>query len=210
MRGVWSHRALVGARHPENSLAAVDHAAEQGVPGVEVDVFWHRDRFVLAHDRPTGGEPTLEAALERQPGLAFWLDLKNLRELTRPRRRRLRDLLGDHGQLGRSFVESGHWRGLKRLKASGVPIAYTLGWSSLVDRRRTAEWVRRLDPDGLCLSLRVYRAWADRLPQRRLHLFTARRWADVVELRRKDPRVGIVLTELPPPETGWPAGHHPG
>ncbi|SRR6266700_2537830 len=48
---VYAHRGAHGPDRPENSAAAVEHAIEIGVPGVEIDVCSLRDgTLVAAHD----------------------------------------------------------------------------------------------------------------------------------------------------------------
>ena len=73
------HTGCVGTK--DNSLEAIDKAAEYGVGVVEFDIRFNDKEHILSHDAPVGGEPTLREALLRvkqYDGLKANIDVKEV------------------------------------------------------------------------------------------------------------------------------------
>jgi glycerophosphoryl diester phosphodiesterase len=73
---IFGHRGS-RATHPENTLAAFQHAIECGADGVELDV-WPRgeDQLVVTHDWTDASLPTLDEVLALEAPDSFWFDIE--------------------------------------------------------------------------------------------------------------------------------------
>jgi hypothetical protein len=86
---IWAHRGYASG-HDMNSLGSFRHAFDLGASGVELDILYSPEtaRFMVAHNlpSPSGTEKVLyldELFEELGDKGYFWLDIKNLRELSR-------------------------------------------------------------------------------------------------------------------------------
>ncbi|MBV7315683.1 glycerophosphodiester phosphodiesterase [Shewanella sp. NIFS-20-20] len=89
---VLAHRGAHDV-HQENSMAAFTSAFERGVAGIELDVYFdpEHSQFIVSHDEPTAStlaSHLLLANVLQQFGtqLYYWVDFKNLGELSNPQR----------------------------------------------------------------------------------------------------------------------------
>ncbi|MDF1535042.1 MAG: glycerophosphodiester phosphodiesterase [bacterium] len=114
---VWGHKGYTSS-HEKNSLESFQHAFEIGAAGVEFDIRYDTaldDSFIVSHNFPyalkSGKLLTLEEVLGKLGDKGyFWLDIKNLRELsgndTVKAADRMLDLLEKYRLSDRIIVES--------------------------------------------------------------------------------------------------------
>lgn len=119
---VWAHRGYA-SEHEMNSLESFRHAFDLGAAGVELDILYTPEtaRFMVAHNLPSpSGEKRalhLDELFEELGDKGyFWLDIKNLRELSRKdiveAADSLHDLLDRYSLKDRAIVESKIAQGL--------------------------------------------------------------------------------------------------
>ncbi len=146
-----AHRGAHDAQHPENSLAAIEHAIRLGAAAVEFDV-WSlgRGRLVVAHDPPpesTGAavEPFLEAIARSAVLLNF--DWKGPRDEDR-----VGPLLASYGLVDRTIVSADDPRPLRMMK-EGIPRLTTgLSWEVELSPDRVPALLREARADALMLD----------------------------------------------------------
>lgn len=84
MLKIFAHRGFVTENSPENSIAALKKANQLNFQGVEFDLWFFNDQFVIVHDQPDQNIinklPNLKDFLNLQQDKLFWLDFKNLNQ----------------------------------------------------------------------------------------------------------------------------------
>ena len=126
---IWAHRGGDTAKYSPNSPEAVSDAFAKGFDGVELDIYFDRelDKIIVSHDRPyvkqDGNLVTLNAMSRPSSGW-FWLDLKNLGELTGDDVKRFVKILAELGFVDRTLVESTALGKLIYMDIQGIQTIY--------------------------------------------------------------------------------------
>jgi len=199
---LWAHRGFHGGDPArENTVEALLAADRIGFPGVELDLFWWRNRLVVRHDPPEGGDdaaaaPALADFLDvLPPRLQLYLDFKNLTARNAPEvARPLRELLERRGALGRTYVESKHPDALAALRRV-VPGVNTLLWiTDPSDREAVRAAVERSGTHALSLEhSRITEAFLRDFADLLIHTFTVNDAERARALARAG--VDVILTD---------------
>ncbi len=150
-----AHRGAHDAQHPENSLAAIEHAIRLGAAAVEFDV-WSlgRGRLVVAHDPPPESataasvEPFLEAIARSAVLLNF--DWKGPRDEDR-----VGPLLASYRLLDRTIVSADHPQPLRVMKLSMPQLTTGLSWEAELSVDQVPALLREARADALMLDYHV-------------------------------------------------------
>jgi len=126
---LWAHRGY-HKDHPENSLEAFRAAKIRGYEGIELDVFYFENEFVISHDDPSSNSDTLltldEVFYEFNTGLYYWVDLKNLNAINVESSGNIMlELLSKYQIQDRVFIESKEIEQLDKYTKKGIQ---TLWW----------------------------------------------------------------------------------
>lgn len=82
MLKIFAHRGFVTNKSPENSIFALKEAIKLDFHGIEFDLWFLEDQFVIVHDQPSKDAinklPKLKDFLDLQENKLFWLDFKNI------------------------------------------------------------------------------------------------------------------------------------
>jgi glycerophosphoryl diester phosphodiesterase len=204
-----AHRGAHDAQHPENSLAAIEHAIQLGAAAVEFDV-WSLGggRLVVAHDRPPMSEthkslpslqggagegadaaplaavgPFLEAIARSSVLLNF--DWKGPQDEDR-----VGPLLASYGLLDRTIVSADDPRPLRVMKQATPRLTTGLSWETALSPDQVAMLLREAHADALMLDYHVVSpaiATAVRAANAGLFLWTVTDTATFDSLRRFAP-----------------------
>jgi glycerophosphoryl diester phosphodiesterase len=150
-----AHRGAHDAQHPENSLAAIEHAIRLGAAAVEFDV-WSLGGggLVVAHDLPPDSataaavEPYLEAIARSAVLLNF--DWKGPRDEDR-----IGPLLASYGLVDRTIVSADHPRPLRVMKQSTPQLTTGLSWEWKLSPEQVPTLLRDAHADALMLDYHV-------------------------------------------------------
>ncbi len=150
-----AHRGAHDAQHPENSLAAIEHAIRLGAAAVEFDV-WSLGggRLEVAHDPPPDSapgvavEPFLEAIARSAVLLNF--DWKGPRDEDR-----VGLLLASYGLLDRTIVSADDPRPLRVIKQSMPQLTSGLSWEADLPPDQVSSLLREAQADALMLDYHV-------------------------------------------------------
>ena len=144
-----------------NSLESVRVAIEAGVDIAEFDLNVNSaGELVISHDRPKGGEPTVDAALAevaKSPKLRINIDCKN-----KSRLEKLPALIAKHGLEKRFFLTGiGEKKvAVVRAKYPGAPYLVSAAFDLNKPNRKQraeelAERVKKLGGIGICIHFRM-------------------------------------------------------
>lgn len=83
---IFAHRGYSDSKDRQNTVLSVDKAKSLGFDGVEVDIFYLSNSLLMTHDPvPLEQEKELDSLdqiLKYQDQLLYWLDFKNLQDLS--------------------------------------------------------------------------------------------------------------------------------
>lgn len=79
---IFAHRGFATKKAPENSLASLRQAHQQNFSGIEFDVWFIDNSFVINHDMPEKNKilPQLREYFIFKNDFEYWIDFKNLDE----------------------------------------------------------------------------------------------------------------------------------
>lgn len=82
MTRLFAHRGFHSTNAPQNTVASLDAAYENGFRGVEFDIWYLEEKLVLKHDHPKKEEiknlPLFLEYLAHGNEMDYWCDFKNL------------------------------------------------------------------------------------------------------------------------------------
>jgi hypothetical protein len=143
----WSHRGFNNAGLPENSIAAFEHVINNGLTGIETDVFWEEDKqqFIVSHDAPANKADSLlplELLLARfKDSVSYWIDFKNLSlQNQKNAEQALLQLSNRYQPKGKLFVESGNEWALRKFDSDQINTLYWIQYN----RTFIARWLKLL------------------------------------------------------------------
>jgi hypothetical protein len=126
----WSHRGKNNAGLPENSIAAFEYVLQQGVTGIEVDVFWDEatKQMLVTHDTPQAVKqyPLLKEIIGRfKDSASYWLDFKNLNSANvKQVQEQLSQLAAAYQVQDKIYIESSNGPVLRKINTSTIRTLY--------------------------------------------------------------------------------------
>jgi hypothetical protein len=137
----WSHRGRNNAGLPENSIAAFENVLQQGVTGIEVDVFWDETtkQMLVTHDTPQPGKQytQLKDIIARfRDSTSYWIDYKNLTsDNVNEVQEQLSQLAVTYNVQNKMYVESGNGMALRKMNATSIRTLYWVQYGRSFPKR---------------------------------------------------------------------------
>ena len=206
---VWAHRGYVKDCQ-ENSISSFQQAFDAGAAGIELDIFYLNNQFTVSHAKPDISKVNSLLKLEtvfRDIGKRgrFWLDFKNLSELSAPEAEKaatqLRKLLDKYNLRSKVFVESINSKKLTTITDAGImSVHWHLGIyksDPVTVLQRNILYKIKFVTSGfsaISCDYRLYPKIRTRFPSVPLCLFAVNDKKIIKELL-KDKQVKIILTD---------------